>query len=89
MEMSGLYSQNSKSLFHDLLNQYQACLYLFECTSHGDSKYVNDIQRFLQFLTIFVTIFLSSALHTCRGGSVKALVYRWSVEVIDFHHPIR
>ena len=28
------------------LNQYQACLYLFECISHGDSKYSNEVQLF-------------------------------------------
>ena len=33
-----------QSLFHDSLNQYQACWYLFECISHGDSKYGNEIQ---------------------------------------------
>ena len=26
-----------------LFNQYQACLYLFECISDGDSKYGNEI----------------------------------------------
>ena len=31
-------------LFHDLMNRYQACLYLFECIFHGNSKYSNDIE---------------------------------------------
>ena len=26
-------------LFHELMNQKQACLYLLKCISHGDSKY--------------------------------------------------
>ena len=32
------------NLFHELLNQHQACLYLFECIFNGDSKYRNEIQ---------------------------------------------
>ena len=35
-----------KSLFHKLLNQYQACLYLFECIFNDDSKYSNKMQSF-------------------------------------------
>ena len=31
-------------LIHDLLNQYQACLSLFECISHGHSQDMNEIQ---------------------------------------------
>ena len=33
-----------KRLFHKLLNQYKACLYLFECIFHVDSKYSNEIE---------------------------------------------
>ena len=34
------------SLFQELLNQYKACWYLFDCISHGDSEYGNEIQQF-------------------------------------------
>ena len=30
-------------LFHELMNRYQECFYLFKGISHGDSKYRNDI----------------------------------------------
>ena len=33
-----------QSIFRTLLNQYQACLYLFPCISHGDYKYGITIQ---------------------------------------------
>ena len=33
------------SKFSNFLNRYQACLYLFECISHGDSKYRHQISR--------------------------------------------
>ena len=33
------------NLFWELLNQYSACLYLFECFSCGDYKYCNKIQK--------------------------------------------
>ena len=39
-------AQNNK-----FLNQYQACLYLFECISYGDSKYSHWIQEFGHFWT--------------------------------------
>ena len=28
-----------------VLNQYQACLYLFECISDGDFKYGHEIKK--------------------------------------------
>ena len=31
------------NLIHKLLNQYPACLYLFECFSHGDFEYSHEI----------------------------------------------
>ena len=36
-------------LFHELMNQYQACLYLFQCISHGDSKYGHEIPKCCNF----------------------------------------
>ena len=33
----------------ELMNQYQACLHLFECISHGDSKYGNEIKKCSHF----------------------------------------
>ena len=33
-------------LFHEIINQYQACLYSVECISHGDSKYCHEIPQF-------------------------------------------
>ena len=46
-----LYSQinTMQSLFYKLLNQYQACLYSFECISHDDSKYSHQIPELLHF----------------------------------------
>ena len=41
------------SKFHRFLNQYQACLYLFECIFHGDSKYSHQILERWHFLTFF------------------------------------
>ena len=38
------------------MNQYQACLYFFECICHGDSKYCHEISKqiyFWQFCDIF------------------------------------
>ena len=60
-------------LFGKLLNQYQACLYLFGCISLCESKYGNEILKLWDFWTIlvqFLTIFwqyldLLSA-HACR-----------------------
>ena len=39
------------SQFQTFLNQYQACLYLFECIFQGDSKYGHDILQFWHFWT--------------------------------------
>ena len=36
-------------VFHELMNQYQACLYLFHCIFHGDSKYSIEIQKCWNF----------------------------------------
>ena len=38
-------------LFHELMHQYQACLYSFECISHGDSKYGHEIPKCLHLVT--------------------------------------
>ena len=53
------------STFHNILNQYQACLYLYECSSHGDSKYSHQIPEFLNFGQ-FCDIFNLSSAHACR-----------------------
>ena len=37
-------------LFHELMNQYQACLNSFECIFHKDSKYSNQIPECWHFL---------------------------------------
>ena len=37
-------------LFHKLMNQYQACLYSFECIFHWDSKYGHEMPQFWHFL---------------------------------------
>ena len=39
------------SKFHEFLNQYQACLYLFKCIPYGDSKYSHQIPEFQHFWT--------------------------------------
>ena len=41
-------------IFHELMNQYQVCLYLFECISHVDPKYyvrfdIHDKELFISF----------------------------------------
>ena len=36
------------NLFQELLNRYQACLYLFECISHDDSGYGNWFKIFFK-----------------------------------------
>ena len=43
------------SSFQTFLNQYQACLFLFECISHGYSKYSNEDQLFWHFWQILWT----------------------------------
>ena len=59
-------------LFHELINKYQACLYLFQCISHGGSKYGHEIPQFWLFFTKFVK-FLTRHLHS--SASWKALIY--------------
>ena len=53
-----LSSQNSQisKPFSWILNQYQACLYLFECVSHGDSKYSHQIPECWHFWTILCNV---------------------------------
>ena len=46
-----------EQLFHELLKQYQSYLYLFECITHGHSKYGNEIPQFFSFFTTFFDIF--------------------------------
>ena len=50
-------------LFHELMNQYQACLYLSDCIFHCGFKYVHEIPQFQHFFTIFVK-FLTCRLHS-------------------------
>ena len=45
------------------MSQYQACLYLFECISHGDSKYCYEIPHNFDIFDNFVT-FLNCRLLT-------------------------
>ena len=58
------------TLFHKLLNQYQACLYSFEWISHSDSKYVHEISNFYIFW-LFCQLFELSSAHVCRAVSVN------------------
>ena len=48
-------------LFRDLLNQNQACWYLFQCIFHGDSKYGHEIPKCWHFYQICYILDLSSA----------------------------
>ena len=50
------------------MNQYQACLYLSECISHGDSKYGYEITKFLNFLNIFGPVVYSCFPHGIING---------------------
>ena len=63
-----------EQLFHELMNQYQACLYLFECISHGDSKYDHEIPKCCEIVDV------SSAL-ACRMESINPLT---SLPIIYF-----
>ena len=36
---------NSQSLFYEIIHQYEACLYLFEFISYGDSNYSHEILK--------------------------------------------
>ena len=58
------------SKFHKFLNQYQACLYLFKCISHCDSKYSHQILEFWHFFKCY-KMFDSSSAHACRMVSVN------------------
>ena len=57
-------------LFHELMNQYQACLYLSQCIFHCGFKYGHEILQFLHFYKFWYISDLSSAL-TCRVESIK------------------
>ena len=59
-----------EQLFHELMNRYQACLYLFDCFSHGDSKYDHEIPH---FFGNFVKLLTSSASLACRVESIKQM----------------
>ena len=61
-----LYFWNFKRLFHELMNQYQTCLYLTECIFHCGFKYGYEIPRFGFFFKHFVNLF------TCRLHSPAA-----------------
>ena len=52
------------------MNQYQACLYSFECISHGDSKYGHENSNIVIFWNICDILYLSSA-RACRVESVN------------------
>ena len=69
-------------LFHKLMNQYQACLYSFECISHGDSKYGYEIPKVWNFWT-FCDIFNSSSAHACYMVSVKIGLLGFDLEVVQ------
>ena len=51
------------SKFHTFPNQYQVCLYLFECISLGDTKDSHQITKMLHFWKCCETFDLSSAAH--------------------------
>ena len=54
------------------ISSNHACLYLLECISHGDSKYVNEIQNILNKNVFFcVDYFELSFAHACHTVSVK------------------
>ena len=57
-------------LFQELLNQYLACWYLFECIPHGDSEHGNEI---LTFVTKFVH-FLTCRLHSAAWKALTLTV---------------
>ena len=52
------------------MNRYQACLYLFECISHVDPKYSDQIPDFWYFWQ-FCDIFELSSAHAYRVQSIK------------------
>ena len=65
--------------FHKFLNQYQACLYLYESISHGDSKYSHEIPKFWYFWrfcdildmpSAHVCCMFSRCLHVCTSGNL-------------------
>ena len=62
-------SQNSRH-FYKFLNQYQVYLYLFECISHGDSKYSYLSPECLHFLN-FCDIFNLLSAHACHVESIN------------------
>ena len=57
------------------MNQYQACLYLFECIFLGDSKYGQQNQKCWHFL-IFCDLLCLSSVYACRVLSVNELQSR-------------
>ena len=76
-----LFSQNCltfQRLPHDLVNQFQACLYLFECIFHGDFKYIHQIPECWYFWKL-CDIFDLSFAHACRVESInRKTIYRIS-----------
>ena len=62
-------------LIHKFRNQYQACLYLFECISHGDSKYNHQIQICLIFFIFMCVTFLTCRLLTSVAWKVSNNTY--------------
>ena len=72
-----------QSLFHELLNQYQACLFLLEYISHVDFKYGHDIPKLWTFLKIWWHFDLSPA-YACRMESIEfriTFIYLFAVTV--------
>ena len=57
-------------VFHELMNQYQACLYLSECISHDDFKLCHEIPKCWHFWQFCDKFELLSA-HACRVQSIN------------------
>ena len=72
------------------INQYQACLYLFECISHDDSKYGHEIPKCCHFLTFCEMFDLSSAYAPAWKVLIKPLGIDlvWSVLMLSFFFAI-
>ena len=53
------------------MNQYQACLYLNECISHGDAEYGHENSKMLNFLKNYGTFVDLSSAHAFSIVSVN------------------
>ena len=74
-KISSLFSKflEIQTKYHKLLNQYQACLYLFECIFHDDSKYSHQIHKCWHFLQFCEILDLSST-HAYHMVSINVKV---------------